>query len=139
VLTSLPSGEYPTTELDVPTDVVITYRHGPHRKHRSFVAVQLLLRICYLAEDVVSLLVSQPLPSNGSPRPTACYQLRAHYYIKTQYARSNTPYLTNEQRSTSVLPYVTRLVSVEPHLSVVVRLSPGTAMHYTPVAHGSCQ
>jgi hypothetical protein len=67
---------------------VITSRHGPRRKHRSSVVVQLfpwehvclpsrysvmtpyirLLKICCLAADVVSLFVSRSLPRNGSTR-----------------------------------------------------------------------
>jgi hypothetical protein len=73
----------------VPVILLITPRHGPHRKHRlllysnrfsvnMFVCKGInsvtamytcLLRICCLAADVVLLFVSRSLPSNGS----TCY------------------------------------------------------------------
>jgi hypothetical protein len=51
---------------------VLPSRHGPHRKHRSFVVGKFLpwkhacLRSRYLAAAVVLSLISRSLPSNGS-------------------------------------------------------------------------
>jgi hypothetical protein len=57
VLTPLPFGLLLTTELIAPAVLVITSRHGPHRKH----PVLLLLLSCPLPQNVFT----EPLPRNG--------------------------------------------------------------------------
>jgi hypothetical protein len=59
-------------QLIAPTVLLITFRQGPHRKHRSSVAVSNCCRAkhvcswsCYSVTAVVFLLISWPLPSNG--------------------------------------------------------------------------
>jgi hypothetical protein len=69
---------------------VLISRHGPVRKHRSSVAVQLLprkhtcLRSRYLITAVVQLHLSRSPPSNGSP----CYNI-FRSFLKAQKTLDN--------------------------------------------------